>query len=86
MNLQNVPCVANQQQSDAQDVKPSGTVKGICYFLNYACGTEIFCLVCWLTSGFWSLWLPPKLHCQDHLWHRINTEMLKELYKGKQLS
>ena len=44
MNLQNVPCVANQQQSDAQDVKPSGTVKGICYFLNYACGTVIFVL------------------------------------------
>jgi len=28
MNLQNVPCVANQQLSDAQDVKQSGTVKG----------------------------------------------------------
>lgn len=34
MNLQNVPCVTNQQLSDAQDVKQSGTVKGIKYFLN----------------------------------------------------
>ena len=34
MNLQNVPCVANQQLSDVQDVKLSGTVKGINYFLS----------------------------------------------------
>lgn len=44
MNLQNVPCVANQQLSDAQDVKLSGTVKGIKYFLNYACGTKFIVL------------------------------------------
>lgn len=43
MNLQNVPCVANQQLSDAQDVELSGTVKGIKYFLSYACGIK--CLV-----------------------------------------
>ena len=43
MNLQNVPCVANQQLNDAQGVKLSGTVKGISYFLNYACGTK--CIV-----------------------------------------
>lgn len=44
MNLRNVPCVANQQLSVAQDVKLSGTVKGIKYFLNYACGTKFIVL------------------------------------------
>ena len=32
MNLQNVPRVVNQRLSDAQDVKLSGTVKGISTF------------------------------------------------------
>ena len=85
MNLQNVPCVANQQLSDVQDVKLSGTVKGINYFLSmHVERNSLLCLLVHLWLWVTMVSTQVALLTKGHLWHRINsTEKLKELYKTK---
>ena len=84
MNLQNVPCVANQQLSDAQDVKLSGTVKGINYFLSlHVEPNSLLCLLVHLWLWVTMVSTQIALLTTGHLWHRINTEKFKELYKTK---
>jgi len=75
MNLQNVPCVANQQLSDVQDVKQSGTVKGICYFLNYACGAKIVVLLVDLPVALGHHGYHQNCIARIIVWYRRNSEL-----------